>query len=56
MNEEFDIVVGEYCVTEYAEAFAELLERAANQLLCGVSPEDIGREVELIGRAMKRRP
>jgi hypothetical protein len=56
MTDPDELEIEVYCVTDYAEAFAELLERAVNQLLCGVCPEDIGREVELIGRAMKRMP
>ena len=42
-------------ITDHAQANAELLERIVNALLGGVPPEDLGREVELIGIMMQRR-
>lgn len=44
-----------YAITDHAEANAELLERIVNALLTGAPPEDLGREVELIGIMMQRR-
>ena len=42
-------------ITDHAMANAELLERIVNALLTGAAPEDLGREVELIGVMMQRR-
>lgn len=42
-------------ITDHAMANAELLERVVNALLTGATPEDLGREVELIGVMMQRR-
>lgn len=41
--------------TDHAEATAELLQRVVDLLKAGTSPEDMGRQVELIGRMMARR-
>lgn len=45
----------EYAVADYAAAAAELLETFAAQLRSGVSVQDIGPYVALIGRLMARR-
>lgn len=42
-------------ITDHAQANAELLERIVNALFAGIAPEDLGREVELIGIMMQRR-
>lgn len=42
-------------ITDHAQANAGLLERIVNALLAGIAPEDLGREVELIGIMMQRR-
>jgi hypothetical protein len=42
-------------VTDHAEAAALLLEAVAAKLRAGFSPEDLGREVALIGRMMERK-
>ena len=42
-------------ITDHAQANAGLLERIVNALLAGSAPEDLGREVELIGIMMQRR-
>ena len=41
--------------TDHAAATSELLRRIVKRLENGVSPEDLGAEVELIGRMMARR-
>lgn len=42
-------------LTDHGAATAELLERVVNRLLNGAPPEDLGREVELLGIMMQRR-
>ena len=42
-------------MTDHAAATAELLQRVVDMLKAGTPPEDIGRQVELIGRMMARR-
>ena len=43
-----------YAVTDHADAAAALLEYYAGRLRCGVSPEDIGPQVVLLGRILTR--
>lgn len=53
MSDEMEVeIIG---ITDHAEATAEMFERVVNALLTGACPEDLGREVELIGRMMARR-
>jgi hypothetical protein len=42
-------------VTDHAEAAALLLEAIIAKLRAGFPPEDLGREVALIGRMMERK-
>lgn len=42
-------------MTDHAEAAAEMLERIAKLLREGRAPEDLGRQVVLIGRMMERK-
>jgi hypothetical protein len=42
-------------MTDHAEAAALLLEAVAAKLRAGFPPEDLGREVALIGRMMERK-
>lgn len=42
-------------VTDHAAAAVELLARIIALLNAGTSPEDLGRQVTLIGRMMERR-
>jgi hypothetical protein len=42
-------------VTDHAEAAALLLEAVIAKLRAGFTPEDLGREVALIGRMMERK-
>jgi hypothetical protein len=47
--------VADYAVTDHAEAAAALLEALTKQLRSGVSPEEIGPQLVLIGRIMARK-
>lgn len=42
-------------MTDHAEAAALLLEAIIAKLRAGYAPEDLGREVALIGRMMERK-
>jgi len=42
-------------MTDHAEATAEALERVIALLRANVPPEDLGRQVQIIGRMMERR-
>ena len=42
-------------IPDHAEAAADALQRIVNKLRGGTSPEDLGRDVELLGRIMARR-
>ena len=42
-------------ITDHAEAAADALQRIVDKLRGGASPEDLGRDVELLGRIMARR-
>jgi|JI10StandDraft_1071094.scaffolds.fasta_scaffold3088829_2 hypothetical protein len=42
-------------ITNHAEAAADALQRIVGKLRGGTSPEDLGRDVELLGRVMARR-
>ncbi len=55
MTDPDDLEVEIIGITDHAEATAKMLESVVNRLLTGACPEDLGREVELIGRMMARR-
>jgi len=40
---------------DHAEATVAALQRIVDKLNAGTSPEDLGRDVELLGRIMARR-
>jgi len=42
-------------ITDHAEASAVMLEGYAARIRGGTSPEDLGKDVELLGRIMARR-
>lgn len=42
-------------IPDHAEAAADALQRIVDKLRGGTSPEDLGRDVELLGRVMARR-
>lgn len=42
-------------ITDHAEASAVMLEGYAARIRGGASPEDLGKDVELLGRVMARR-
>lgn len=42
-------------LTDHAEASAVMLENYAARIRGGTSPEDLGKDVELLGRIMARR-
>ena len=42
-------------ITDHAEASAVMLEGYAARIRSGTSPEDLGKDVELLGRIMARR-
>lgn len=42
-------------IPDHAEAAADALQRIVDRLRGGTSPEDLGRDVELLGRIMARR-
>lgn len=42
-------------MTDHAEAAAILLQAIIDKLKAGETPEDLGREVTLIGRMMERK-
>lgn len=42
-------------IPNHAEAAADALQRIVDKLRGGTSPEDLGRDVELLGRVMARR-
>ena len=54
MTEEPEIEIDLFCVTDHAEACAELLERYVYKLATGTCPEDIAHDIILIGRIMAR--
>lgn len=54
MTEEPEIDIEFFCVTDHAAACAQLLERYVYRLMTGTCPEDIGTEIELVGRMMAR--
>lgn len=42
-------------LTDHAAATVAALQRVIDKLNAGVNPEDVGRDVELLGRIMARR-
>lgn len=49
-----DELAGEYAVTAHSDAAARLLLIAVKKLRRGLPPEEVGEEVELLGRMMRR--
>ena len=45
----------DYCVTDYAEAAAALLEDFVKRLRSGANPEELGPQIALVGRILARK-